>query len=791
MILEEIAQDARFGLRTLVKNPGFAIVAVLSLALATGATTAIFGVVNTVLLRPLPFADPDRLIQIAGTLIQRDDLEALRRESHSFESFVEYAPGTRNLHTQSGVERLTAVVSDRELFTVLGTPPIAGRTFHRDDQSVAVISERFWRSHLSGDSTAIGKTVMLDDRAFTVIGVMPDAFQFPYGAASILRSAMTESRVDVWMAEYRPLRSRLSRLVARLRPGVSAAAAAAEIAAVDERRAALSPAQQRVEPLRVEPYADAVLGPTRRALSLLFASVVLVLIAACANVANLLLSLGATRAQEVATRAALGASRARLVRQFMLESVLLALAGGVAGIFVARWTSHLLVAFGEPRIPRFGEVAFDWSTFAFLLGVSLFNAALFGLVPALALARMDAGLVSRQSGRATAGRGLERVRDALVAAEIALAFVLASGAGLVMDEMTRLRDADTGMDISNVVTVHLGQPLVPGVELQYYDIADRVSRLPNVRSAGFTQVLPLQNWGWNSVSTDFFVTGAPPKVEPAFPIELRYVSPGYFDALGIPVRRGRGLLATDTKTAPPVILINETLARRYFGDRDPVGMVTNRGRIAGVVGDVSQVALDQPAAPEIYFPMAQNWSQVAELGVTLVVRTTANPGATIEAVRAQVREVNPQIAVFNPRTMAQVMADSLWTLDLYQWLIGWFAGLALLLSTVGVYGVIWYTVTARRREWAVRLALGSEPGRVARLVLRRGMRLAAIGVVSGFVLTLIAIRLLPAEARGMADAPAPILRAVALLLFEITLAASLLPAVRVRRIAPAVALRAD
>ena len=792
MTLEEIARDARFGARTFVKNPVVTIVAVLSLALASGATAALFGVVNTVILRPLPFAAPDRIVEIAGTTIQRDDLEALRRESSSFESFGEYAPGTRNLQTPSGAERVTAVVSDRDLFDVLGARPLVGRTFRRDDVSVAVISERLWRSRFSGRRSAIGTSVMLDDRPFTITGVMPDPFQFPYGAASILRSATTESQVGVWIAEYRPLRSRLSRLVARLKPGVAPEAAVAELTAVEARRAALgAPQQQRVEPLRVLPYADAVLGPTRRALWLLFGAVVLVLVAACANVANLLLALAGTRMQEVATRAALGASRARLIRQFLIESLLLATVGGLAGIAVARWTSHLLVSFADQRIPRVNEVAFDWTIFAFLLLVCLVTATVFGLAPALAAGRIDAGLVSRESGRATTGREWARVRDILVIAEIALAFVLASAAGLVMDEMTRLREAPNGMLTGDVVTVHLGQPLVPGVELQYYDIAERVGRLPDVRAAGFTQVLPLQNWGWNSVSTDFVVKGAPARNEPAFPIELRYVTPGYFEALGIPIRRGRSVLLDDTKNAPPVILINEALARRYFGDRDPVGVVTNRGQIVGVVGDAMQVALDRPAAPEIYFPMAQNWSQVAELGVTLVVRTSAEPAAVIEAVRARVHEVNPQIAVFNPRTMEEVVADSLWTLDLYRWLIGWFAGLALVLSAGGLYGAIAHAVTARRREWAVRLALGSAPSDVMRLVLRRGLRLAAIGIVAGFALTLVAIRLLPADLRAMADAPAPILRAVAMLLFEIALLASALPAFRVRRIEPAVALRAE
>jgi len=791
MRLDDIAQDVRFGIRMLVKNPGPALIAVISLALATGATTAIFGVVRSVLLRPMPFGDPSRVVEIAGTLIQRDDLEELRARSHAFESFAEYAPGTRNLHTEAGVERLTAVVSDRDLFRVLAASPLLGRGFVKDDDLAVVVSERLWRAHLGGRPDAIGRTLTLDDRTFTVFGVMPDAFQFPYGAASILGSASTESRVDVWIAEYRPLRSRLSRLVARLRPDVSLAAATDEIAAIERRRALLSPLQQRIEPLAIRPYADVVLGPTRQSLWLLLAAVGLVLVAACANVANLLLALAGTRLREVATRAALGASRARLVQQSMVESLLLALAAGIAGLMVARLTSGLVIAFGQQRIPRVDEVAFDWSVFAFLVVVCVLMGIFFGLAPALTVGRTDAVAVLKEAGRASSGRAVGRARDALVAAQIALAFMLASGAALVVDEMDRLREAGNGMVVRDAITVHLGQPLAPGAEQQYYEIADRVSRLPQVTAAGFTQVLPLQNWGWNSVSTDFVVMGAPPRNEQPFPIELRYVTPGYFEALGVSIRRGRGILVTDTKNSPPVILINETLARRYFGDRDPVGTVMNRGEIVGVVGDVSQVALDRPPVPEIYFPMAQNWSQLAELGVTLVIRSTAGLDAIVGEVRDVVRDVNPQIAVFNPRTMTQVVDDSLWTLDLYRRLIGGFAALAVFLSAVGLYGVIAHTVSARQREWAVRLALGSAPRDVTRLVIRRGLRLAAIGIGAGFVLTLVAIRLLPPDVQGLADAPAPVLRSVSILMIQIALLASAVPASRAGRIAPAAALREE
>jgi predicted permease len=518
----------------------------------------------------------------------------------------------------------------------------------------------------------------------------------------------------------------------------------------------------------------------------------MVLLVACANVANLLLALTSGRMQEIATRAALGASRARLVRQFLIESLMLGLAGGLAGLFVARWTSHLLLAFGAQRIPRLHEVSFDWTVFAFLLIVCGATALFFGIAPALAAGRIDAGMAMKDAGRATAGRAHGRMRDALVVAEIALAFVLASGAALVFDEVRRLREADNGMVAENVLTLHLGQPRTPGIESQYYDIADRVSQIPGVRAAGFTQVLPLQNWGWWSSSTDFFVKGTPPRRESPFPIELRFVSPGYFQAMGIRLLAGRGFEPTDTGATPRVLVINETLARTVFGTADPVGVEMNRGRIVGVVRDVRQVQLDQPTAPEIYTAIAQNWSQVADLGMTLVVRASGNPHSVIDAVRARVLDVNPRVAIFNVKTMDEVVSDSLWNLNLYRWLMGWFAVLTLLLAAVGIYGVVSYSVTSRRREWAVRLALGAPASKVARIVLMRGLALAASGLVAGGLLLALGIQLVRADFPTMATtASGTTLAAVALAMCAIALAASWLPAVRVARIAPIGALRAQ
>ena len=350
------------------------------------------------------------------------------------------------------------------------------------------------------------------------------------------------------------------------------------------------------------------------------------------------------------------------------------------------------------------------------------------------------------------------------------------------------------MVTGNVLTFHLGQPTTQGIESQYYDIAGRVAQMPGVQAAGFTQVLPLQNWGWWSNSTDFFVKGAPPRREAPFPIELRYVTPGYFQALGIRIRAGRGIETSDTSNSPLVILINETLARTYFGTADPVGVEMNRGRIVGVVGDVRQVELDRPAVPEIYY------SDGAELVAGRRPRDDARcpligrvPRPSSTPCDRAMRDVNPRMAIFNIRTMEQVVSDSLWNLNLYRWLIGWFAVLTLLLSAVGLYGVVSYSVTSRRREWAVRLALGSPPADVARIVLMRGIALAAVGVAAGVVLIVAGDPIafgadFPAIATS---ASGTTFAAVAVMMFAIALGASWLPAARVARIAPAVALRAE
>jgi putative ABC transport system permease protein len=633
---EQLAQDVRFGARALRRNPGFAATAVLTLALGLGATTAIFSILNGVLLRPLPFAEPERLVQLYGRAWREEraaapdpldgplaaaELDEYARQSTSFEGFASYGLSTRHLSSGGEPERLTAVVADSTVFTLLGVAAILGRTFRPGDPAdVVVISARLWRRRFDADPALPGRTVTLDGRTFTVLGVMGDRFQFPYGAASALPGALPESRTDLWVPREptTPRRGR-AHAIARLKPGVAIGAAGAELRVIAERLERQQENPRFRVGVRVVPLREVVLpAPVRRSLWMLFAAVGLVLAAACATVANLLLTRTALRAREVATRAALGAGRARLVRQLLAESLLLALAGAAAGAVVARWGTSLLVALGAAKIPRAHEIALDWRAFGFLFAVCLTTALLAGLAPAAAAARVDVqGVLRAAGGGASAGRGYGAVRDALVVTEVALAFVLSLGAALVIREVVRLRRVESGMVTAGVVTLHL-TPRAPAAE--YYAIEDRVRQLPGVRAAGFTQLVPLQPWGWEG---DFAIRGRPAPADERLVTGLRYVTPGYFDALGIPVVRGRALGAQDVEGAPRAVVVNEALARRYFPGEDPVGRELDRGTIVGVVGDVRQVRLDRPAEPELYYPAAQNVAMTSDIGMTLVVRAAA------------------------------------------------------------------------------------------------------------------------------------------------------------------------
>ncbi len=702
----------------------------------------------------------------------------------------------RLLESANGLERLRAVVTDRDFFPLLGVSPVAGRAYAAGDPStVAVISADLWRRMFEGDPGVLGRTVALSGtrwdpalkrsvlvrRDFTIIGIMPPRFQFPYGASSAIAGAMPETRTDIWIPDERPNGGRLAFVTGRLKAGATRAAAENELNAIEARRDVTAPGPYRALGVRLQVLTDDVLGAVRPSLWLLFGAVGLVLAGACANVANLLLARTAGRLHEIAARAALGAAPSRLGRQFLVESLLLSLAGGTVGVFVAHAGLGLLTALGSAKIPRAHEIAIDWWTFAFLFAICALSAIVFGLSPALIASRADALAATRDAGRATMSNRYVRLRDALVVIEVALAFVLAFGVAGVIRELGRLERVDPGIETSNVISLHV-TPRIPDAD--YLSIERRVRQIPGVAAAGFIQLLPLQNWGWLG---DFHVRGRPESERPT--VELRTVTPGYFVALGIPVR-GRHMTDADSTVQPQPIWINETLARQHFAGEDPIGRETDRGIIVGVVGDVRQARLDRTVAPEIYGPVNVNAGMAADLGMSFVVRTESAPETVVPAIRAAVRETNSNVAIFNVKTMPEVVADSLWELRLYRWLVGLFALLALVLAAIGLYGVISYGVSSRMREFAVRLALGSEPARLARLVLTRGLRLAGAGLALGGVCALMILPVLRSFRSGIVP-DAPTFAAIALILVAVAVAACAVPAIRVAGLNPASALRRE
>ena len=504
--LDTTLQDIRFALRTVRKSPGFAITALCALAMGIGANTAIFSVVSGVLLRPLPFGDPERLVQVneKDTVppfeigpVAYPDLEDFRKQSTSFQGMVAYNTGSKNLQNSAEPERIVTTAAERGLFRMLGVAPIAGRTFRDDDPpNVVVIGAGFWKRHFAGDPLLIGRKITLDGEGFTVIGVMPEGFQFPY-QASPLTGAITALHTELWIPwEESPQWAhnrnvRVEFVVGLLKPGVALDGANTELSVIAKRLEAQYPETNSGHGVRIMPLAEAVTGRVRTSLLVLLGAVGMVLLVACANVANLLLARAAARTREVAIRAALGAARLRLMRQFLTESILLALGGGLVGLAIAAWGTHLLLKLAAAQIPRSWEIGLDWRVFAFLLAVCVVTGVGFGLAPAIAAARADvqSGL-KESSGRGSAGRSHGRFRDGLVVAEVALAFVLLMGAGLLLRRFLQLQSIPTGMAAENVLTLHIS----PGVDgPRYREFEERIQQIPGVRTAGFTQFLPLQN----------------------------------------------------------------------------------------------------------------------------------------------------------------------------------------------------------------------------------------------------------------------------------------------------------
>jgi predicted permease len=693
------------------------------------------------------------------------DLDVWRRQARSLERAATYSPFSQTLQRTATPERVATVRADGSFFATLGVAALHGRTFRDSDPpTVVVASFGFWRRHFAGDPAAVGRSITLDGEFFTLLGVMPERFQFPY------RSTPTDLWTP-WAPRTEPT-SRLDAVIGRLRPDVTVDAARRELSA---RSAGLMPGRHS----NVTRLGDVIGGPVRRSLLVLLGAVGFVLLAACANVANLLLARAAARRRDLAVRRALGAGRGRLIRQSLAESLLLAISGGVVGLLIGKGGSHLLLTFASSHLPRAGEIGFDWRVFAFLTAVCVLTGVGVGLVPALGSMRgtLQHDLTIGERGSAVHGR----LQDGLVVAEIALAFMLIVGAGLLLRTFLNLQRTPTGFTADGVLTLHLAVADAGDSRA----LIDRVSRIPGVTAAGFISLLPLQHSNWFG---RFAMAGRPGDGS----AEFRYVTPRYFDAIGIPLRRGRGLTDADTADAPKVLLVNEALAARYFPNEDPIGRVlTDRGTIVGVVGDVRQSRLDRPADPEIYYPVAQNFAQLRSVGSTMVVRSAMPPEALAHVIREAIREVRPGQAVFQIETLARVVAQSIGSQRLSLWLLTVFAAIAMVLAATGIYGVIAYLVTLRTREYGIRLALGASRGQVLRLVLARGSRLIAIGLGVGVAGALALTRFLQALLYGVSATDPATLGAAAGLLAAVALLACLLPARRAARVNPLVALRAE
>jgi putative ABC transport system permease protein len=777
-------RDIRYALRTLLSTPAVTFTALLVLALGIGATAAIFTVANRVLFRPLPLAKPERLVQLGTVGIL--EFQAYREQSRLFESLVSYSVLSKTLRDGAEPERVTAVATERGLFDLLGVRPLAGRTFSNiDSANLAVVSEVFWRRRFAERTSLENWTIVLDGEPYTVIGMMPANFEFPYAVA----------RTDVWITTDLPRTGswfqRIDVAVGRLKGDVTVETAAAELRAIAQRLEPLSQSNP-TRTVTMTPLTEAVVGRSRKGILLLLGAAAMILLIACANVANLLLARAESRKREVAVRMALGAGRGRLLRQFLTESILLALVASAGAVFVAIGGVRVLMALAGTQIPRAFEVGLDWTVFLFLLAVGLGTGIAFGLMPALYSLKSDVSeTLNSQGARSSRGRKSTSVTNGLVVGEIALAFVLLSGAGLLLRAFLFLEQAPAGVTADHVLTLRmetrgLGLAETPPAETRspmtaqgryFREIEDRVREIPGVRDAGFVTRLHIQVPGFTG---QFTIPGRPmPPNRRGFPARLRDVSPGYFRALGIPLRDGR--IFTDRD---PGIVVNEALVREHFPGEDPIGRVLDRGTIIGVVGDVRQ-SLRLPAEPEIFSPLARTPYSAA----TLVVNSQLPPLALVGPVRAAIRDINPNQAVFDVRTMDDVIMSSHGDLNLSLWLIGLFAGLAVLLAIAGIYGVVSYNVAARRKEFGIRLALGADAGRLLRLVFAQGGFLAGSGVLIGILGALGLTRLLRTLLYEVTPTDPLTFIGTTLLLVGVAVVSTLNPARRAMNVDPMTVLR--
>ncbi|HXN95287.1 MAG TPA: ABC transporter permease [Candidatus Acidoferrales bacterium] len=809
--MRSIWQDLRYATRVLAKSPGFAAVAVLTLALGIGANTAIFTVVYGVLLRPLPFPQPDRIVQLAEAFREDSDemdlswneLEHLREYGQLFEHIAGYTDVGFNLATGTEAEHVRGVPASAEYFQVLGVRPALGRDFLPEEdrgegQRVAILSHELWLRRFGGEPGLIGRKILLSGDAYTVVGVMPTGFD--PRANSELNPG---TRADVWVPLALVAKSAGSgenlAVIARLNSTVTTAQLLSQMDVVTRDFRVRYPnvvGQELVMSFR--PYQAMIGLGMRPFLLVLLGAIGFVLLIACANVANLFLARGSSRGREIAVRVAMGASRGRLIRQLLTESLLIALAGGALGLVVAYAGLSSLLATAPVNLPRVSDIRLDGWVFVFAFLISIATGAAFGVAPALYATKTNLNESLKEGeGRASAGAGRARLRQGLVIGELALSLVLLTGAGLMIATFERLMNTSPGFDPHHVLTMQFWMTgskyaSAPEVMKFYRAVEQRIEGLPGVTAGGVVAAgLPLERGGNNGVR----IAGA--KESEWINMDYREITPGYFQSIGTPLKQGRGITEADSEVSNPVVVINEAAARKYFPDRSSLGEHLYISgvlcEVVGVVGDVKS-HLDQPAEPTTFVPAAQ-----AKLGTSnlfegwfprsIVVRTTGDPLHLSQALREAVAATDPLVPTGAIRSMDQVLSRSLALRSFMMLLLGFFGGLALLLASVGIYGVIAFAVSQRTREIGVRMALGARPADVLRMVLREGMTLVGAGVVLGVAASLMLTRLLEGMVYGVRVRDPLIFAAVDLLLVAVSLVACYVPARRATRVDPLVALR--
>lgn len=816
--METLWKDVRYAVRTLLRNPGFTAVVVVVLALGIGANTTIFTVVDGVLIRPLLYKDPDRLMAVWSTNpshginqvpVSPPDFREWRDHNHAFEGMGAYYFASFNLFGKDQPERVEGAIVSADFVPILGLQPMLGRSFTSQEEQfgnhrVVLLTYGFWQRRFASDPSLLGQALKLNGENYTVVGILPQEFQFPNGQIELCTPMAFEAN-----DERNTRGNYFLRVIGRLKPGVTAPQSQADLSSICRRIEQENPSSAGFS-ANVFPQREEIVGGVRAALSLLFGAVGFLLLIACANVANLLLVHTIGRRKEIVIRAALGASPGRVVRQLLTESLLLSLVGGAAGFLIALFGTHLLLGFSPANLPRLAEITINMRALTFTGGVSLLIGLVFGLFAAL-----PASKVNLQESLSEAGRSLHpvthrRFRNALVVCEVAVAVVLVIAAGLLIQSFFRLEKVDPGFQPENVLTfsIDLPESRYPeaGQSAAFFQkLLERLHTLPGVNYAGVSSDLPLTVKSERKYLS--FAGRVPARSLEEVPVVYsRAVSKDYFPVMATPLVRGRFFAESDTKDSPGVAVVSEALARRYWPGEDPVGKVIWMGppesliaellplgykfprlTVVGVARDVRSRGLEKEAEPEVYMSFLQSNQPVREMNV--VVRTASAPLSLAAAIRSEVRAIDEAQPVANVRTLEQIVLGSVEQQRFNALLLGVFAGLALVLAAVGVYGVISYTFSQRSHEMGVRIALGAQPGAIFKLVVGEGMRLALAGIFIGLVAAVALTRLLEGLLFGLSATDPATFIAISALLALVAFFACFIPARRATAVDPVDALR--